>query len=82
MTSRPFDDIVADLSDANHVHRKSIDIHGQSNQRDIAVYIRDRLHYISSRKRLTVEWPGVERTNNLINKSEGLFIWVASTCAR
>jgi hypothetical protein len=77
MTSRPLDDIVTDLSDAGHVYRRSIDIHGDSNQRDIAVYIRDRLRYISSRRRLAVEWPGVERTNDLINKSEGLFIWVS-----
>jgi hypothetical protein len=77
MTSRPFDDIVTDLSDTGHVHRISIDIHGDSNQRDIEVYIRDRLHYISSRKRLTVEWPGEARTSDLINKSEGLFVWVS-----
>ena len=77
MTSRPLDDIVTDLSDTRHVHRRSIDIHGDSNQRDIGVYIRDRLHYISSRKRLAVEWPGEARTNDIIKKSEGLFVWVS-----
>jgi hypothetical protein len=77
MTSRPLDDIVTDLSEAGHVHRRSIDIHGSSNQSDIGVYIRNRLHYISSRKRLAVEWPGEVRTNHLINKSEGLFVWVS-----
>jgi hypothetical protein len=77
MTSRPLDDIVTDLSDTSHVHRRSIDIHGDSNQSDIGVYIRNRLHYISSRKRLGVEWPGEERTHDLINKSEGLFVWVS-----
>jgi hypothetical protein len=77
MTSRPLDDIVIDLSDANHVYRRSIDIHGDSNQRDIGVYIRNRLRYISSRKRLAIEWPGEARTNDLINKSGGLFIWVS-----
>jgi hypothetical protein len=77
MTSRPLDDIVTDLSDTGHVHRRCIDIHGDSNQKDIGVYIRDRLHYISSRKRLAVEWPGEARTNDLINKSEGLFVWVS-----
>jgi hypothetical protein len=63
MTSRPLDDIVTDLSEAGHVHRRSIDIHADSNQSDIGVYIRNRMHYISSRKRLAVEWPGEERTN-------------------
>jgi hypothetical protein len=77
MTSRPLNDVVTDLSDARHVHRRSIDIRGESNRRDIAVYIRDRLHYISSRTRLGVEWPGEERTNDLIDKSEGLFVWVS-----
>ncbi|KIM72400.1 hypothetical protein PILCRDRAFT_803900, partial [Piloderma croceum F 1598] len=64
MTSRPLDDIVFDLSDIGHVHRRSIDIHGDSNQRDIGLYIRDRLYLISSRKRLAVEWPGEGRTND------------------
>jgi hypothetical protein len=77
VTSRLLDDIVTDLSEAGHVNRRSIDIHGDSNQGDIGVYIRNRMHYISSRKRLAVEWPGEERTNDLINKSEGLFIWVS-----
>jgi hypothetical protein len=77
MTSRPLDDIVIDLSDTGHVYRRSIDIHGDSNRRDIGVYIRNRLRYISSRRRLAIEWPGVERTIDLINKSEGLFIWVS-----
>ncbi|KIM73242.1 hypothetical protein PILCRDRAFT_15390 [Piloderma croceum F 1598] len=72
MTSRPLDDIVTDLSNTGHVHRRSIDIHGDSNQRDIGLYIRDRLHLISSRKRLAEEWPGEGRINDLINKSEGL----------
>jgi hypothetical protein len=77
MTSRPLNDIVTDLSEAGHVHRRSIDIHGDSNQSDIGVYIRNRMHYISSRKKLAVEWPGEVRTNDLINKSEGLFVWVS-----
>jgi hypothetical protein len=77
VTSRPLDDIVTDLSDAGHVHRRSIDIHGDSNQRDIEIYVHNRLNYVSSRRRLAVDWPGLERTNDLINKSEGLFVWVS-----
>ncbi|KIM86004.1 hypothetical protein PILCRDRAFT_5085, partial [Piloderma croceum F 1598] len=77
VTSRPLDDIVTDLSDASHVHQRSIDIHSDSNQRDIDLYIRNRLDYISSRRRLAVEWPGEARTNDLINKSEGMFVWVS-----
>jgi hypothetical protein len=77
MTSRPLDDIVTDLSDTGHVYQRSIDIHGDSNQRDIGVYIRNRLHYISSRKQLAVEWPGEERTSDLISRSGGLFVWVS-----
>jgi hypothetical protein len=37
LTSRPLDDIVVDLSDANHVRRWSIDIHGDTNQRYFCV---------------------------------------------
>ena len=77
LTSRPLDDIVTDLSDARHVQRRSIDIHGDNNQRDIAMYIRDRLDYISSRKRLPADWPGAERTNHFMARAEGLFVWVS-----
>ena len=77
MTSRPLYDIVTDLSEARHIRRRSIEIHGDSNLKDIAVYVRNRLHYISSRKQLSADWPGEARTNDLIKKSEGLFIWVS-----
>ena len=77
LTSRPLDDIVTDLSNASHVQRKSIDIHGDHNQRDISMYIHNRLHYISSRKRLAADWPGAERTNDFVARAEGLFVWVS-----
>ena len=77
LTSRPLHDIVTDLSDVGHVRHRSLDIHGDTNQRDIAVYICNRLDYISSRRQLPAGWPGTERAHTLIAKAEGLFVWVS-----
>jgi hypothetical protein len=78
LTSRPLDDIVTDLADRGHVQRMSLDIHGGNNQRDISLYVRNRLDYISSRKRLPAEWPSAEQTNDFIARAEGLFVWVST----
>jgi len=50
LTSRPLDGIVAALSGADHIQRRSIDIHSDTNRQDIALYVWDRLRYISSRR--------------------------------
>ena len=76
ITSRPEDEIITDLLDAAHIHWRSIDIHGSTNQADIAVYAEDRLRYVASRKRLGPDWPGPELANEFRAKAEGLFIWV------
>jgi hypothetical protein len=77
LTSRPLDDIVADLSGVGHIQRRSIDIHSEANKNDIGAYARDRLRYISSRRRFAADWPGAQRTQDLIVKAEGLFVWVS-----
>lgn len=76
--SRPNEDIAADLAASPHVHSRSIDIHGARNQEDIATYVRHRLRYIASRKRLGETWPNSQITTDFIVKSEGLFNWVAT----
>jgi len=76
VTSRLTDNIRIDLLNAGHVRHTSIDIHGSVNQRDIALYIRDRLRVISSRRQLPMDWPGERRIHDFIRKAEGLFIWV------
>jgi hypothetical protein len=76
LTSRPLDDIVTNLAEKGHVQQMSLDIHGDKNERDISLYIRHRLHYISSQKRLPADWPGAQRTNDFITRAEGLFVWV------
>jgi hypothetical protein len=75
VTSRPTEDILTDLLNASHVQRRSLDIHGKVNQRDITLYIRGRLHYVSSRKHLPADWPGEQRIQDFIRQTEGLFIW-------
>jgi hypothetical protein len=78
MTSRPVDEIVSFLSQASHIRREIIDIHEQHNLEDIAVYSRHRLGEVASLKRLPLDWPGRELTDDFIAKAEGLFIWVAT----
>jgi hypothetical protein len=77
LTSRPLDGIIAALSGADHIQRRSIDIHSDTNRQDIALYVWDRLRYISSRRGLPPDWPGAERAVGLVIKAEGLFGWVA-----
>jgi hypothetical protein len=77
ITSRPEDDIITDLS-APHVRRGSIDINGTANQRDIALYCKDRLSHIASRKHLDAGWPGPQLLAQFQEKAEGLFVWVSA----
>src|SRR6202042_3807118 len=76
VTSRPTDDICTDLLNVTHVRYRTLDIHGDINQRDIALYIRDRLQYILSRRKLGSDWPGEQRILDFTRLAEGLFIWV------
>jgi hypothetical protein len=78
VTSRPTDDINTDLLNVGHVQCRSLDIHGNTNQRDIALYVRDRLHYIARRRRLAVDWPGEQRIHDFTQQAEGLFVWVST----
>ncbi|KIM84261.1 hypothetical protein PILCRDRAFT_6526 [Piloderma croceum F 1598] len=78
VTSRPTDDIRTDLSNISHVQHRSFDIHGDVNQRDIGLYIRDRLRYISTRKQLGTDWPGEQRILDFTRQAEGLFVWVST----
>jgi len=78
LSPRPTDDIRTDLLNAPHVRYRSLDIHGDTNQRDIALYIRDRLHYVSSRRQLRVDWPGEQRINEFTRQAGGLFVWVST----
>jgi hypothetical protein len=78
VTSRPTDDLRTDLINVDHVQCRSVDIHGNTNQRDIAFYIRDRLQYIASRRQLPVDWPGEQRIHDFTQQAEGLFIWVST----
>ena len=78
VTSRPIDDIRTDLLNTAHVQYRSLDIHGKINRRDIALYIRDRLHYVSSRRQLPADWPGEQCIHDFTQQAEGLFIWVST----
>lgn len=75
VTSRPTDDIRKDLSNVNHILCKSLEIQSEANQHDIALYIRERLQHISSRRDLYIDWPGEQRFRDFTQQAEGLFVW-------
>jgi hypothetical protein len=76
ITSRSEDTIVTTLS-AAHVKSSTIDIHGETNQHDIGIYVKDRLRHIAHQRHLSDGWPGPELSNEFRTKAEGLFIWVS-----
>ena len=52
LMSCPLHNIVTDLLDVGHIQHQSLDIHSDTNQRDIVVYIHNRLDYILSHRQL------------------------------
>jgi hypothetical protein len=69
---------MAGLPEADHVQTRAIDIHGTSNLTDIAVYIQNRLGYVSLMKGLGPDWPDLQLVLDFTAKAEGLFLWVAT----
>ena len=80
VTSRPIDEIHRHLRSASHVRYRSLDIQSDINQRDITMYIRERMVHISSWKQLPADWPGEQRIRDLTEQAEGLFIWIYTVC--
>jgi len=70
---------MAGLLGADHVQTRSIDIHGTPNRTDIALYIHNRLRYVSLAKRLGTDWPHPQLELDFTAKAEGLFLWVATS---
>jgi hypothetical protein len=79
-TSRAEDEIVSFLDRQPHIQMLTMRIHEQSNQSDVAVYVRHRLRDIATRRYLAPDWPGEPLLHEFITKAEGLFIWVATIC--
>jgi hypothetical protein len=77
ITSRSEDVIVTNIN-AAHVELSTIDIHGETNQHDIGMYVKDRLRHIAYQRHLSDGWPGPELSNEFRTKAEGLFIWVST----
>jgi hypothetical protein len=80
LTSRAEEDIERSLRGKSHIKRHSMGIQGQSNEQDVAVYIRHRFQEIAAIRALPVNWPQEEITDAFVCKAGGLFIWAATVC--
>ncbi|KAF7979702.1 hypothetical protein HWV62_41038 [Athelia sp. TMB] len=80
ITSRAGDEIVTVLSRQKHVRSRGIDIDAEVNLRDLAVYTRSQLDIVIERKGLPVNWPGEEDTKALIDRADGLIVWISIIC--
>lgn len=78
VTARDSLDIHSLLSRAPHVRWKSINTRERTNLDDVTRYVKRELRRVTERHTLGDGWPGPQRTNQLAEKAEGLFLWVAT----
>lgn len=64
-----------------YVHSQTLAATDAQNTRDLTVYISERLTYIAEKHDLqetNTNWPGYQRTEALVVRAAGLFIWAAT----
>ncbi|KAG9078027.1 POC1 centriolar protein A, partial [Ceratobasidium sp. UAMH 11750] len=72
---------LASLLRQPHVSEIELNIHGQSNLDDIALYAPHKLQQLANRLDLGSDWPGEKLRAEFIVKAGGLFLWVTIVCA-
>ena len=80
LTSRTEDSIRRFLHGKPDIERRSMGIREHPNMEDVAKYVKHRLKAIAADRALSADWPEKDRTDLLIKKAEGLFIWAATIC--
>lgn len=80
LTSRAEEGIRKFLHGKPHIERRSMGIREHSNMEDVAKYVKHRLKAVAADRALSADWPEKDRTNMLVKKAEGLFIWAAIVC--
>ncbi|KAG1742617.1 uncharacterized protein EDB91DRAFT_1346397 [Suillus paluster] len=83
VTSRTEVDIQEALETRKNICSTAIDINSSANDKDIHLYLYDRLqHIISKNKYLSLpqDWPGHHAIDALAARACGLFIWAYTTC--
>ncbi|KAB5591451.1 hypothetical protein CTheo_5096 [Ceratobasidium theobromae] len=79
LTSRMYHEL-GDLPLKPHVRLIELDIDGQENMGDIAIFIPYRLKQVAERHELEDDWPGEQLALLFEARAGGLFLWVATIC--
>lgn len=79
ITSRTYPELER-LRQLPHVRSIGLDVHGQDNMNDIAVFIPHRLKMVAQHHELDEGWPGRDLVRAFETRAEGLFLWVATIC--
>ncbi|KAF7363870.1 Vegetative incompatibility protein het-e-1 [Mycena sanguinolenta] len=77
VTSRPERRILRGLGPGITSH--DLAIHGPANRADMAIYATQKLKEIASEHELE-NWPDQRLLTALLNRAEGLFLWIATIC--
>ncbi|KAJ7624658.1 hypothetical protein FB45DRAFT_1060899 [Roridomyces roridus] len=77
VTSRPDHAILHALGP--NIKRHTLAIHGDENHRDITVFLDFRLKQIAG-YRCIDNWPDAETFGRLLQRAEGLFVWISTVC--
>ncbi|KAJ6600347.1 hypothetical protein DFH09DRAFT_594299, partial [Mycena vulgaris] len=77
VTSRPENAILRGLGP--DIVPTDLAIHESANREDMAIYVDYRLSEIASHHALE-NWPPPPLSANLLNRAEGLFMWIAAIC--
>ncbi|KAG1879614.1 hypothetical protein C8R48DRAFT_648028 [Suillus tomentosus] len=83
VTSRTELDIQQALEAQKNICSTPIDINSPANNKDIHLYLSDRLQNIRSKNKylsLPQEWPGHDVIDALAARAHGLFIWAYAAC--
>jgi hypothetical protein len=83
VTSRTELDIQEALEARKNICSTPIDINSPANDKDIHLYLCDRLQSIRSKNKylpLSQEWPGHHAIDALTARARGLFIWAFTAC--
>ncbi|KAJ7256455.1 hypothetical protein B0H12DRAFT_1112146 [Mycena haematopus] len=77
VTSRPERSILRGLGPDITPH--DLAIHGPANRADMAIYATQKLKEIAVEHELE-NWPDQRLITTLLNRAEGLFVWIATVC--
>lgn len=72
--------ILPRLRSQTHIYRREINIGDDNNNRDIRLYISERLRAIAEERELD-DWPTEDVINRMCLKAGGLFVWAAVACS-